>query len=330
MTRIAHLSDLHLLEPAINSRRGQARLRVNYLSFRRPIDYESRRQRALNALAAACQTGFDHLVVTGDLTEDGAASQFEVLAEVLATSGIPAERVTLLPGNHDAYGAGDGWVRALEGPLAPWAPSSRGVTWLDDCAILPISSAVHQSCLRSSGRVETADLDRVDAVARAEPTRTVVLAQHHAPFPVIHQWVHGLLNHDEVTGLMYAHANVSLLHGHIHRRRERGLFVGGPLRIFSSFAVADNASPLRMYDVAEGLLHPVATLGARVAQVVEPIVEAVEALGDVIRHDVGVFGEVLRQDVEALRHDVEALGEAVRKDAEALGLGPEERRRTAS
>jgi 3',5'-cyclic AMP phosphodiesterase CpdA len=256
MARIAHLSDLHLLEPAIAVRRGQARLRVEYLSLRRPLDAEGRRSRALRALAAAQAVGFDHLVVTGDITEDGSMEQFEVMAEVLTESGIPAERVTVLPGNHDAYGAADGWDRAMAGPLAPWAHADDGIVALDDCFIVPVSTAVHQSVLRSSGREEDDGLARVAALAR-DTQRPVVLAQHHPPFAVTGQWVHGLLNHATVTGLLTAHDNVSVLHGHIHRRRERGLVVGGPLRIFSPTAVTDDEAPLRIYQTEDGLLRPV-------------------------------------------------------------------------
>ncbi len=259
MTRIAHLSDFHLLEPAIRARRGQAWLRVNYLSLKRALDYEQRRARATAALAEARREGFDQLVITGDLTEDGALSQYEVLAEVLHASEIDPARITLVPGNHDAYGLG--WDEALDGPLAPWAATSRhgAVTRLANCTVVAVSSAVPQSFVRSSGRVETGALDLVDRVARDSRRRPVVLAQHHPPFAVMHQWVHGLQNHREVTGLLHAHRAVSVLHGHTHQRRERPLELGGPGRIFSTGAVVTDARPLRLYAVADGAVHPLAT-----------------------------------------------------------------------
>ncbi|MDP2308639.1 MAG: metallophosphoesterase [Pseudomonadota bacterium] len=324
MTRIAHLSDLHLLEPAVRARRGGDWFRVHYLSLRRSIDYVARRARAEQALRAAADHGFDHLVITGDLTEDGALVQYEVLADVLEASGIPPERITLLPGNHDAYGTAVPWDIAVQGPLARWAGTSRegSAAWLDDCVIVPVSSAVPQTFLRSSGRVESHALDHVGAIAGREPGRPVVIAQHHPPYAVMHQWVHGLLNHEEVTGLLEARDNVSVLHGHIHRRKERGLVVGGPLRIFSPYAVADNATPLRMYDVVDGLLRPLAPLAPR-PDPLGAVVRDVEAMGGVVLRDVGAFGELVRRDVEhlgeALLHDVEHLGESLLHDVEHLG-----------
>ncbi|MDP2317634.1 MAG: metallophosphoesterase [Pseudomonadota bacterium] len=324
MTRIAHLSDLHLLEPAVGTRRGKDWFRVHYLSLKRSLDYVSRRARAEQALRAAWEHGFDHLVITGDLTEDGALVQYEVLADVLEASGIPAEKITLLPGNHDAYGTAMPWDLAIAGPLARWADTSRegGAAWLDDCVIVPVSSAIPQTFLRSSGRIGGHALDHVGAIASREPGRPVVIAQHHPPYAVMHQWVHGLLNHEAVTGLLEARDNVSVLHGHIHRRKERGLYAGGPLRIFSPFAVADNVAPLRMYEVADGLLHPLTALAPR-PDPLGAVCRDVEAMGSVVLRDVEAIGEHVRRDVEqlgeALRHDVESLGETLRHDVEQLG-----------
>jgi 3',5'-cyclic AMP phosphodiesterase CpdA len=320
MARIAHLSDLHLVEPAVRLRSGRDWVRVHYLSLKRSLDYVSRRARAESALAAAREEGFDHLVITGDLTEDGSPAQYEVLAEVLAHCGVDPRRITLCPGNHDAYGIA--WAEALEGPLAPWAPTSRGGVWLDGVVIVPISSAIPQHFMRSSGRVERDALDHAQSIAAGEAGRAVLLAQHHPPFAVLHQWVHGLLNHQEVRGLLERAPNVSVLHGHIHRRKERGLEAGAPPRIFSPFAVADNAAPLRLYEVAEGLLHPVA-LRAQPADGLGAVVRDVEAIGGVVLRDVGAIGKVVRQDVEALgdvvMRDVEAIGEAVHGEVAALG-----------
>lgn len=320
MARVAHLSDLHLLEPAVRLRTGTDWLRVHYLSLKRSLDYVARRARAESALATACAEGFDHLVLTGDLTEDGSFAQYEVLAEVLERSGIPAERITLCPGNHDAYGIA--WAEALAGPLARWSRGSGDAVFLDDAVVVPVSSAVPQHFMRSSGKVEREALDGAASVAAGERGRAVLLAQHHPPYAVLHQWVHGLLNHREVTGLLEAYDNVSVLHGHLHRRKERGLTADGPARIFSCFAVADNTVPLRMYDVVEGLLRPV-SLMVRPADALAAVVRDVGAVGGVVLRDVGTIGEVVRRDVEALgdavMRDVEAIGEAVQ--GEVCGLG---------
>src|SRR4051794_40675733 len=112
MATIAQLSDLHLVEDDYEERPLSTRARLSCLSLGRPLEPFERRQRALRALAEVRASGADHLVITGDLTEDGAPAQFEVLAEVLADSHFPAERITLVPGNHDAYDAPDNYAVA--------------------------------------------------------------------------------------------------------------------------------------------------------------------------------------------------------------------------
>lgn len=253
MPRIAHLSDLHLLEEGWRARRGKDRLRLDYLSFWRPLDAAGRLARARAALASARTA--DHLVLTGDLTEDGSTAQFEVVRGLLLESGIPAERITLVPGNHDAYG--EGWEAALSGPLDRWAATSRPgtVTRLRGASVVAVSSAVRQSVLRSSGRIHDEQLAGGAEVARRSPGEAVLFAQHHPPFTVTHHWVHGLVNHADVRALLDAHANVSVLHGHTHRRRDRG--IGAEARVFSTEAVAETDGSLRLYDVDGPRLIPV-------------------------------------------------------------------------
>lgn len=89
--KLAHLSDLHLLEDACALRRGPAGLRLRFCSFLRPLDPEERRDRLKRALRSAVQAGAHHLLITGDLTEDGHDDQFEVLACELRRAPLPPE-----------------------------------------------------------------------------------------------------------------------------------------------------------------------------------------------------------------------------------------------
>jgi 3',5'-cyclic AMP phosphodiesterase CpdA len=98
MTILAHLSDLHLIERNHRQRQGLARQRLMFLSAGSPLEAEARMQRVAASLQAARRGGADHILITGDLTEDGVDSQFELLAEVLHASGIDPQRVTLVPG----------------------------------------------------------------------------------------------------------------------------------------------------------------------------------------------------------------------------------------
>lgn len=255
MTRIAHLSDFHLVEPEHAARRGADWWRLHYLSFKRPIDAEGRRVRAERALRRAFESGADHLVLTGDLTEDARPSQFALLAELLAGSGFAPGQITLVPGNHDAYGDG-AWDRALDGSLAPWAPTSRGLIDLAEAVIVPVSTAVEQMWTRSSGFLDVGALPELGRLLDHAADRAVVLALHHPPFRVLHHWIHGLANHLDLQAFLGGHPTVHCLHGHIHRAVSRPLG-DGDARVFSVEAVAESDDPLRVYTVEGGRVQPV-------------------------------------------------------------------------
>jgi 3',5'-cyclic AMP phosphodiesterase CpdA len=263
MAKLAHLSDLHLIEENYTSRRRAHRFRLEYLSIARPIDAAKRRRGAARALEQAWRSGADHLVITGDLTEDGVDAQFEVLGAVLAESPWPASRVTLVPGNHDAYHDGEAFQRALAGPLQAYRDTSTEgtVTALPGALLVAVSTSFHQSFTRSAGAVEQRGLDAIDGAA-TEAHRgglALVVAQHHPPrgymLPPI-QFIDGLRGHAELRTLLLRHDHTHVLHGHTHVAADKPVRSGASARIFSAEAVVDSASPLRLYKVEHGHLRP--------------------------------------------------------------------------
>jgi 3',5'-cyclic-AMP phosphodiesterase len=257
--RIAHLSDVHILDPRpAPSTRERTVLRL--LSFARVLDPTARVLKLRLALAAAMRGGADHVVISGDLTEVGAPAEFRVFADVLEASAIDPENITLVPGNHDLYTSPDAWRRALDGPLRRWAAGAaevagkiverRGVFFL------PLDVTRFQSFARSGGELTAAAASalerRLDDPALSQSL--VVLVQHHSPFdegtPAWHWW-DGLLGQARLIGLLATRPNVRLLHGHNHRASNRS--VGrGPNRVFGAAAVVDDGEStprVRLYDV---------------------------------------------------------------------------------
>ncbi|HEX9296403.1 MAG TPA: metallophosphoesterase [Polyangiaceae bacterium] len=256
--RIAHISDLHLLEPDVGRRSFCERVRLRYLSLLRPLDAEARVRRAGRALRRAREQGFDHLVISGDLTEDGYKGQFEQLARVLSESGIDPYKVTLVPGNHDAYGDPREFTRALQGPLRAYAPSSGGVAGkvidLGDAILLPVNTAVHQHWASSWGIIDSEGYEGLEKRA-SDPgiaRRAVVVVQHHAPMPhpiAALQWVDGLRGYRRLLALLSKLRGVQVLHGHLHTAITRVLEMGGISRIFGAPAVVEDAEPrVRLYE----------------------------------------------------------------------------------
>jgi 3',5'-cyclic AMP phosphodiesterase CpdA len=262
MARIAHISDLHLVEDTHHLRRGAARLRLEYLSAGRTIDARERWDRVMRALRRVCELEVDHLVVTGDLTEDGVGAQFEVLSDALDAAAIDPARVTLVPGNHDAYAQEGAWARALAGPLARFARTSAPAvtTVVGDAVVVAISTAVAQPLLLAQGEIDAFQMAKLahtlDRFHR--DGRTIVVAQHHGPErrPGAMQWLDGLRGYERQRALMAEHANAAVLHGHTHRAADRPLDGAEHPRVFSAPAVVDSDDPVRVYETGDGRVRP--------------------------------------------------------------------------
>lgn len=266
MTILAHISDLHLIEHDHDKRSGMARRRLHFLSTGSALDAEARIQRALATLQKVRKVGVDHVLITGDLTEDGAFSQFEVLADVLHRSGFDPDCVTIVPGNHDGYGAPGTYARALEGPLKAFRrTSSLGVhTVLDDAVITPVSTMIEgQWFTRSRGVVRAEDVLAVRKLA-SDPisrTRAVVVAQHHPPshhaiFAV--EWFDGVRNALAMRDLVLERTRVHVLHGHVHRRTTKHFSGRTHAQVFSTSSVRDQHASdcsLRFYKAEDGMLR---------------------------------------------------------------------------
>lgn len=259
---IAHLSDVHLLAP-----RERTHLPMRLASTGRVIDPAGRIEKLRGALAEARRAQATHYVFSGDLTEFGTTPQFEAFAEVLADAGLASDAVTLIPGNHDAYTAVDGWKRAVDGPLRTWARGAAAeagkVQAITGAFVLPVDVSRHQNVAMSQGFV-TAEVG--DALARrlADPAlarEAVLLVVHHPPFKhdnAAWHWINGLHDQHRVLSLVERHAHAHVLHGHLHRRVQRP--VGGLTRprVFCVPAVVNVAGPrMRLYDVRDGAVHEV-------------------------------------------------------------------------
>ena len=269
--RIAHLSDVHMLETRPSSSGHD--LSVKFLSFGRALDGPSRGRKLRHALAVAKRSGADHFVISGDLTEIGTPPQFEAFAAELDASDIHPERITLVPGNHDAYSSGDAWKRALEGPLRAYATGAAAepgrVVDRGDVVFLPVDVSCHQFVARSAGELTA---ENAEALERrlSDPgfaNKTVVVVQHHQPWSHARkawQWWDGLRGHARLMDLLGRYRPVSLLHGHMHKVLDR--LVGlSRSRVFCAPAIVEDeegAPRVRLYDLRDGALEAVGMCSA--------------------------------------------------------------------
>ena len=239
--RIAHLSDVHLLE-----RTERHALAARFVSLGRRLDAEGRMEKARAAIAHARAAGAEHFLFTGDLTETGTAAQFEALAELLAQCNLRPEDVTLVPGNHDAYTSATGWRDALGGPLQPWAANAAlepgKVVDLGGTFILPLDATFHQPVTRSAGRYTDELRVAVEKCIADAASAQLVIAIHHPPHPRLGpwQWVDGLLGCGQLLDAIAAHDRVIVAHGHLHKAATG---IHGRARVIGAAAVVDGALP---------------------------------------------------------------------------------------
>ena len=154
----------------------------------------------------------------------------DALAAVLHGSGIPPETVTLVPGNHDAYTAGEAWRRALDGPLRAYRGTSAGhegqVVDRGDVIFLPVDVSCPQPITRSAGELRPDAADALEA-RFADPglaRKALLVVQHHHPFAhdrSTWQWWDGLRGSARLMGSLATHPHVQVLHGHLHKAVDR-------------------------------------------------------------------------------------------------------------
>jgi 3',5'-cyclic AMP phosphodiesterase CpdA len=239
--RIAHLSDLHLLslEGAVPFRLLNKRL-TGYLNIR----FHRKSVHKAFAVKAAARAirglGVDQVVITGDVSNLALENEFELVRAFLADDlGLPAERVSMVPGNHDTYTGGayrsrrfaKAFAKHLMSDLPDLTPPGEIFPYVHlrgPAAIIGLSTALPRPPLVASGALGQGQLAALERIL-AHPDvkdRTAVILQHHP----IHnatsadkRLLEGLDDADAEARILAKLPRGLLLHGHLHRRIHRTL-----------------------------------------------------------------------------------------------------------
>ena len=223
----AHLSDPHVPTRLDASVRDLLNKRIfGYLSWqlrRRRIH----RVRVLDALGHdLARESPAHIAVTGDIVNIALPAEFEAAHRWLESLG-PPDRVSIVPGNHDAYVTVP-WHRSLAhwgaymtGDGANEPPSPASFPYLrrrGPLALIGLSTAMPTAPGLSSGRLGPAQLERLAAQldeAGAEG-RFRVLLIHHPPQPTPAPRHKQLVDAMALRTVVARHGAELILHGHDH------------------------------------------------------------------------------------------------------------------
>jgi 3',5'-cyclic AMP phosphodiesterase CpdA len=229
MFALAHLSDPHLAGWSVDRPAALANKRITgWLSWRLNR-HRIHLARVLDLLQAdMAEQPIDHVAVTGDLVNISLPQEFEGAARWLRTLG-PADKVTVIPGNHDAYvavenDAGLGrwrdymtdlaWERNNGSPAEPFPFVRR----MGPLALIGLSSALPTAPLFASGTLGSAQLAALrDILAQlgSEGAFRVVLIHHPPLYGKGHP--RKALTDAQAFGEVVRAAGAELvLHGHMH------------------------------------------------------------------------------------------------------------------
>jgi Icc protein len=195
---VAQITDFHIVEP------GRQLLDVidTAAFLRAAVDH-------LNALDPRP----DIVLATGDLANDGTASEYQHVRELLAPLQPP---VWLLPGNHDDRAA----LRAA----FPDHDELTGDAYVDFVVDGPVRVLALDTSRpgKAGGRLDASQLAWLEATLAEAPSTPTIVAMHHPPFAtgIDHMDAMGLdpLEAHALGDVIERHAQVERIQcGHIHR-----------------------------------------------------------------------------------------------------------------
>jgi 3',5'-cyclic AMP phosphodiesterase CpdA len=270
MFRFAHLSDPHLTDPSGASARELAGKRaLGYLSWLRRRRHEHRRE-FLEGLAKDLHARSpDHTVVTGDLTHISLPQEFLEARAWLSSIGS-GDRVTVVPGNHDAYvqmpweSALGQWTDYMQTDVAQPASGTPFpiVRVRGQIAFIGLNSAVPTPALFATGKLGESQMRRLeDTLAALDDSGLLrVLLIHHPPVPGTEKWRKRLIDAPVLCRLLERTPVDIVLHGHQHRPghalvriTDREIPVFGIPSASAAGLHCAHASTYNEYDVS---LHP--------------------------------------------------------------------------
>lgn len=240
--RIAHLSDLHLMGGPIRAHRLLNKRLTGWvnLKYRR---HALHRPALVRALAAEIhRLDVDHVVVTGDLSNLSLEDEFDAVKRLLDEDlRFPADRVSIVPGNHDVYTSGSVRKRRFAAYFGKYATSDLPelvtdhpagafpfVRFRGPAAIIGLASAVPRPPMIAAGEIGRPQLEALGRVLEHPEVRRrlpVILLHHPPNNPASRQrtLTNGLWDSERLLQRLGVMDKGIVLHGHLHERVQRAL-----------------------------------------------------------------------------------------------------------
>ena len=257
---LAHLSDPHLPPlptPRLRDLAGQRAF--GYLNWTRNRRNVHKRD-VLDALVSDMQAQApDQIAITGDLVNLALEAEFAPALKWLESVGAP-DRVTVIPGNHDAYVRVtqhrfmEAWGNYLGSDKAPeGAVTFPSIRRRGPLALISMSSAVPTPPLMATGRLGRSQLEALERILAGLSAVQAfrVLLIHHPLRSDSH--IKRLTDSGELLALLKRRGVELVLHGHDHIHST--IWVEGPkgsipvVGVPSASALAHGRYPAAAYNL---------------------------------------------------------------------------------
>jgi len=221
-TRIAHLSDLHLLPKGtlnfwhLFGRRAFGA--ANLLMLRRHVHSEPVARAAVQTVLDA---NVDYCVVTGDVCNLALDSEFALALDVLAPLR-DNQQLTVIPGNHDYYTP----ESARHDRFGHWFGHTEYPMFKDigDVRIIGLRSSTFVPPLCAYGRLGPEQLQalaRLIDVANQEHRFPIVALHHNLHVrSMLNEFTGRLMDRDALKQVLRDHPPGLVIHGHDHHEHE--------------------------------------------------------------------------------------------------------------
>ena len=150
----------------------------------------------------------DQILVTGDISQDDSQQSYRYCHDVLSDMKVP---FAWLRGNHDDM------PDSTETLFEENFPHSLSVgNWV----LLLLDTHSHGNV---HGKLNPADLDRLESQLVSYQDRPILVAMHHHPLPLGSSWVDdiSLINGSDVMTLLRGYPQVqTIIHGHAHQEQD--------------------------------------------------------------------------------------------------------------
>lgn len=216
MARIAHISDPHYpIAPHLSWRDTGVKRILGYLSWHRKrkhlhlpdiLDKLSDDLKAQN---------IDHIVIGGDLVNLSLDQEYQKAAQWVATLGAP-DKVSLVPGNHDAYRRD--LTLALRKYMGAYANDGEYpfVRTIKDIDLIHLSTAIHTKPFMAIGKIDKAQFTKLEHILKQSGNRKHIIVLHHPPQKNACQPRKSLINASHFREILSQHNPALILHGHLH------------------------------------------------------------------------------------------------------------------